>query len=107
MAIFAAFAGFLNCAGNTVFNAALMLALPQENRSAILGFIQSASVGGCALSTVIYGFLGDIVPLYVVFIIGTSISLFPMIYLSFNSKTREFILNGQNSETSIDESLTE
>ena len=84
--------GFANCAGNTVFNASMMLALPQENRSAILGFIRSASVGGCALSSLIYGLLGDVFPLYLVFAAGCAVSLVPMLYLCFHPKTREFIL---------------
>ena len=83
---------FLNCAGNTVFNAALMLALPEDNRSTILGFIQSASVGGTALSTVIYGVLGDVFPLYLVFAVGTAISLIPMLYMCFHPNTRQFVL---------------
>ena len=84
---------FLNCAGNSVFNASLMLALPEENRGAILGFIQSASVGGTALSAVIYGFLGDVFPLYIVFAVGSAISLAPMLYLCLNPRTKEFVLN--------------
>lgn len=88
------FAGaFLNCAGNSVFNASLMLALPEENRGAILGFIQSASVGGTALSAVIYGFLGDVFPLYIVFAVGSAISLAPMLHLCLNRRTKEFVLN--------------
>ena len=83
---------FLNCAGNTVFNASLMLAMPEENRGAILGFIQSASIGGSALSTVIYGCLGEIVPLYLAFAVGTFISLIPMLYMCFHRVTREFIV---------------
>ena len=90
--VFAFLASFLNCAGNTVFNASMMLALPQENRSAILGFISSASVGGSALSTVIYGFLGDIFPLYLVAAVGSLVSLVPMLFLCANPKTREFVL---------------
>ena len=86
------FGSFMNCAGNTVFNAALMLALPKENRSAILGFIQSASVGGSALSAVIYGLLGDLFPLYIVFVIGEAIALLPMLYMCFHSKTKAFIV---------------
>ena len=86
-------ASFTNCAGNTIFNASLMLALPEENRGAILGFIQSASVGGTALSAVIYGLLGDIYPLYLVFTIGNLLSLGPMLYLCFNPRTREFVVN--------------
>lgn len=92
MCVMAFLAGFANCAGNTVFNASLMLALPAENRSATLGFIQSASVGGTALSAVIYGLLGDVFPLYIVFAVGTAISLLPMLYLCFHSKTKEFVL---------------
>ena len=85
-------ASFSNCAGNTIFNASLMLALPEENRGAILGFIQSASVGGTALSAVIYGVLGDVLPLYLVFTVGNLLSLAPMLYLCFNSRTKEFVL---------------
>ncbi len=93
LCIMAFLASFTNCAGNTVYNASLMLALPEKNRGAILGFIQSASVGGTALSAVIYGVLGDILPLYLVFTAGSLISLVPMVYLSFNPRTREFVLN--------------
>ncbi len=92
MCILTFVAGFLNCAGNTVFNASLMLALPEENRGAILGFIQSASVGGTALSAVIYGLLGDVFPLYLVFAAGNAISLLPMMYMCFHPSTKEFIL---------------
>ena len=92
MCMFAFAASFLNCAGNTVFNASLMLALPEENRSAILGFIQSACVGGSALSAAIYGLLGDVFPLYLTFVIGNAISLVPMLYVCFHVKTKEFIL---------------
>lgn len=83
---------FLNCAGNTIFNASLMLALPTENRGAILGFIQSASVGGTALSAVAYGVLGDFFPLYLVFAVGGGLSLIPMLYLSLHPRTKRFII---------------
>ena len=92
MCIFAFLAGFMNCAGNTLFNASMMLALPEKNRSAILGFIQSASVGGSALSAVIYGLLGDVFPMYLVFSVGTAISLVPMLYMCFHPKTKAFVL---------------
>ena len=99
--IFAFLAGFLNCAGNTVFNASMMLALPEENRSAILGFIRSSSIGGTALSTLIYGFLGDLFPLHLVFSIGSAISLIPMIYMSFHPRIKKFVLENheEKSET--------
>ena len=93
MCIFAFFAGLFNCAGNTIFNASLMLALPEKNRSAILGFIQSASIGGSALSALIYGLLGEAFPLYIVFAIGNMISLVPMLFLCFHPETKRFILD--------------
>lgn len=92
MCILAFIGAFMNAAGNSVFNASLMLALPEENRGAILGFIQSASVGGTALSAVLYGVLGDVFPLYLVFVVGNAISLVPMLYLCFHPRTKQFIL---------------
>ncbi len=91
MCILAFTGAILNCAGNTVFNASLMLALPEENRGAILGFIQSASVGGSALSAVMYGALGEVFPLYLVFVVGSAISLIPMLYMCLHPRTREFV----------------
>lgn len=93
MALLAFVGGFLNAAGNAVFNASLMLALPEKNRGSILGFIWSASVGGSALSSLIYGVLGDIFPLYIVFVIGAAISLVPMLYLCAHPKTKAFIVS--------------
>lgn len=86
-------ASLANSAGNAVFNSALMLALPEENRSAIYGFINSACCGGTALSAVIYGFLGDVFPLYLVFAAGSILSLFPMMYMCFHRQTKAFILS--------------
>lgn len=93
MALLAFVGGFLNAAGNAIFSASLMLALPQKNRGSILGFISSASVGGSALSSLIYGVLGDIFPLYIVFVIGATISLVPMLYLCAHPKTKAFIVS--------------
>ena len=92
MCIFVFLQSLANGAGNTVFNASLMLALPEENRGAMLGFIQSASVGGTALSAVIFGLLGDVFPLYLVFTAGSILSLVPMLHLCFHRSTKEFIL---------------
>ena len=92
MCIFGFLGALTNTAGNSIFNACLMLALPEKNRSAILGFIQSASCGGVALSAVIYGLLGDVFPLYLVFTVGSLISLIPMMYLCFHPQTRKFVL---------------
>lgn len=93
MCILGFLGAFMNCAGNAVFNASLMLALPEDNRGAILGFVQSACVGGSALSAVLYGVLGELFPLYIVFAIGCAISLLPMIYLCFHPRVKKFILS--------------
>ena len=85
--------GIANAAGNAIFNASLMLALPEENRSAILGLINAASSGGIALSAVMYGLLGELFPLHLVFAAGSIISLAPMLYLCFHHQTRTFILS--------------
>ncbi len=84
---------FTNCMGNAVFNASLMLALPEENRGAILGFVSAASTGGCALSAVIFGVLCDVFPLYLVFVIGNVLTILPMLYLCLHKNTWAFILN--------------
>ena len=92
MAVFLFLSALLNAAGNSIFNAALMLALPEENRGAILGFIEAASVGGCALSAVIYGLLGEFFPLHLVFAVGSLLSLPFALYLFFRRETKTFVL---------------
>lgn len=82
----------LNAVGNAIFNSSMMLALPEKNRGAIMGFISSASVGGCAISAVLYGVLGDIFPLYIIFAAGGAISLIPMLYMCFHPQTKSFII---------------
>ena len=91
MCTFAFAAGFLNCVGNTVFNASMMLALPEQNRNAILGVFRSGSVGGSALSAVIYGLLGELFPLYIVFAIGSALSLPLMVFMCFHPRIKQFI----------------
>ena len=81
-----------NAVGNAIFNAALMLALPDENRGAILGFVSAASMGGCALSAVVYGVLGDLFPLHLVFVAGCILALPFALYLFCHRNVREFIL---------------
>lgn len=84
---------FGNTIGNAVFNASLMLALPEESRGSILGFVSSASTGGSALSSVIFGLFCDAYPIYLVFVIGNVLSLAPMIYLCLHRDTKEFVLS--------------
>lgn len=83
---------FANTLGNSVFNASMMLALPEENRGAILGFVSAASTGGSALSAVVYGLLCDLFPIAAVFVSGTLLSAIPMLYLCLHKNTKEFVL---------------
>ena len=69
-----------------------MLSLPETHRGAILGLVSAFSTGGCAISTVIYGFLGDVFPLTAVFIAGNLLSILPMAYLCFHKNTKQFVL---------------
>lgn len=83
---------FANTLGNGIFNASMMLALPEENRGAILGFVSAASTGGSALSAVVYGVICDIFPLYLTFAAGSVLSIIPLICLCLHKDTRTFIL---------------
>lgn len=95
LCILACLASMTNAIGNAIFNATMMLALPEENRSAILGFIQSASCGGTALSAVLFGLAGEVFPLSATFAAGSLMTLVPIVYLCFHRKTKEFILAHQ------------
>ena len=52
----------------------------------------AASTGGCALSSVIFGVLGDVFPLYLVFTAGCLLSVLPMAYMCLHKHAREFVL---------------
>lgn len=87
------FLGGFGCTlGNSVLNASMVLAIPEGNRGGILGLLQSGAVGGMALSTLAYGFLCDVFPVYLVFTVGALLSAVPMGYLCFSRCTRQFIL---------------
>ena len=92
MAVLLFFSCFANTLGNGIFNASLMLALPEENRGGILGFVNSASTGGSALSAVMYGVLCDILPITLVFVAGCIASFLPMAYMCLHKDTREFVM---------------
>ena len=83
----------LNAVGNAIFNAALMLSLPNVNRGAIIGFVQSATTGGSALSSVAYGVICDIVPIVLVFVFSSILIVIPMAMMCLNKNTKEFVLN--------------
>lgn len=83
---------FANCIGNSVFNATVILAMPEESRASMLGLLTSASMGGCALSAVIFGVLGEVFPLYIIFVAGNVLSIPPMVWMCLHKNTKEFIL---------------
>lgn len=93
MAVFLFLGNFANMLGNGVLNAALVLALPEDKRGALLGFLSSASTGGAALSAVVYGVLCDVFPMHLVFVAGTLLSLPLMAYMCLHKTTKEFVLN--------------
>ena len=82
---------FANTLANSIFNASLMLALPEDKRGALLGMIAAASSGGSALSAVIYGFLCDVFPIYIVFTAGSLLSIPLLGYLCLHKDTKEFV----------------
>lgn len=82
-----------NALANAIFNASLMLALPQDNRGAVLGLTTSGIIGSSALSSVIYGILGDIFSLQLVFVISNTVTIIPLYLLCVSKITKAFILN--------------
>lgn len=91
MLVMAFLGAFANMLGNGVFNAAMMLALPEDNRGSILGFFQSVCTGGCALSAVVYGLLCDAFPISYVFSVGAVLSIVPMAYMCLHKDAKAFI----------------
>ena len=66
--------------------------MPEESRASMLGLLSSASMGGCALSAVIFGVLGEVFPLYIIFVAGNVLSIPPMVWMCLHKYTKEFIL---------------
>ena len=83
---------FVNCAGNSIFSATIVLAMPEENRAGMLGLFSATSMGGCAISAVIFGVLGEVMPLYMLFVAGNIVSIPLMIWMCLHRNTKEFIL---------------
>ena len=87
------FAGaFVNSMGNSIFGATIVLAMPEENRAGMLGLFSALSMGGCAISSVIFGVLGEMMPLYILFVAGNVVSIPLMIWMCLHKYTKEFIL---------------
>ena len=78
--------------GNSIFGATIVLAMPEENRAGMLGLFSALSMGGCAISSVIFGVLGEIMPLYILFVAGNVVSIPLMVWMCLHKYTKEFIL---------------
>ncbi len=83
---------FVNCMGNSIFSATIVLAMPEENRAGMLGLFSALSMGGCAISAVVFGVLGEIMPLYILFVAGNVVSIPLMMWMCLHKNTKEFIL---------------
>ncbi len=88
---------FLTYMGNGMLNAVIhsrmFAAMPRDSRGVISGIISSASTGACALSTVLYGILGDIFPLQAVFIASALLPIIPWLLQATNKNIKQLILN--------------
>ncbi len=89
--IFFFFSDFLIVIGNAILNVTMTLAIPRDKRATIIGFVASFSIGGMALSVLVYGFLAEYVDLSILAIIGTLLGLIPLIPIMLNKDIRHMI----------------
>jgi MFS family permease len=83
------FGNSLNTMANAVLNSVLILAIPADKRGMIIGFVMTASIGGAALSALAYGFLAEYIPMTVLAIIGLSLAVIPMIWLTLDRRMKD------------------
>lgn len=89
-----------NAIGNALFNAAFILYTPQEKRGILVGFISSAAIFGSAASALIYGFLGEFIPLKLLGIFGNVLAMIPFIAILKDKNTKKiFITDASNLKT--------
>lgn len=85
-----------NAVGNALFNAAFIIYTPQEKRGMITGFLGSAAICGSAVSALLYGFLGELIALKWLGIIGNLLAIIPFIAIIKDKNTRMiFVPNKQ------------
>lgn len=92
-------ANFLNTMANAVLNSVLILAIPADKRGMIIGFVMTASTGGVAMSSLVYGFFAEYLPMTVLAIIGLSLALLPMLWLTLDKRMKDFFIEPVVSET--------
>ncbi|MEI7667794.1 MAG: MFS transporter [Erysipelotrichaceae bacterium] len=84
-------ADFLNIYANSILGAAMMTAIPRDQRATIFGFIGSFTIGGMVLSTLAYGFLAEIYPIVIITAIGGLLGLIPLTPLFTQKHFRKLI----------------
>lgn len=85
----------LETMANASLNAVLMLAIPQEKRALVLGFVMAGSSGGMALSALGYGFMAEFVPLSILGAIGLMIALMPMVLLGTDRNLKQLFVKNE------------
>ena len=64
----------------------------------IIGFVMTASTGGVAMSSLAYGFFAEYLPMTVLAIIGLSLALLPMLWLTLDKRMKDFFIEPVVSE---------
>ncbi len=85
-------ANALNTMANAVLNSVLILAIPADKRGMIIGFVMTASTGGVAISSLMYGFFAEFVPMTVLAIIGLSLAAIPMLWLTLDKRMKDLFI---------------
>jgi len=89
--IFFFFSDIFNVIGNAILNVTMTLAIPRDKRATVIGFVASFSIGGMALSVLMYGFLAEYYDLSTLAIIGTIASLIPLLPIILSKDIRHMI----------------
>ena len=78
----------------------MMLVIPRSQRATITGFITTASCGGQAFSSLIFGFLAEFIDLGLLGILSSLISILPFALLWIYPQIRQrFIQAELNPQT--------
>ena len=100
LALFFLLFGFCNAIANAILNASMMLVIPRSQRATITGFITTASCGGQAFSSLIFGFLAEFIDLGLLGILSSLISILPFALLRIYPQIRQrFIQAELNPQT--------
>jgi len=89
----------LNAIGNVILNSTIFILIPHDKRATVLGYVAASSMGGFALSTLIYGLLAENYSITNLSLIGTVIgTLITMILFLNKVLMREVVESGRTEE---------